>query len=144
MYDLVAYRKSNELCWYTEEKGEHLQLCVAGWRVPLPPPSRIRVVLLDRSEASGQKGAAAAQPEPASISPADKREDISVQLRRQPNGREAVRFDPVGPASQWPIGSLYLPKLLFGAKVPTTIWLTVEWMDLPVAEPVLEAVGAAS
>ena len=147
MYEFVAYRSSNELCWNAEEKGGALQVCVAGWRVPMPPPRRIRVVVdesgehsaVDRTHGDG-KGA-------RDMRPGQKRESIVVRMCRRPHGGDKVRFDPEGPSSDWPTGSLFVPKGMLGRDRAREIWVTVEWMDLPAtAEAVgtaMEAVGAA-
>jgi len=147
MHDFVACRRSNELCWYAEENDGRIQICVAGWRVPLPPPQQIQVIVHKNGEQREEGEPAGARQRPESTPLNRKRENLRVKLCRRPNGGDRLRFDPEGPPSRWPVGSLYLPKALLGDGREKEIWLWIEWMDLPIAEPatarVPRAAGAA-
>jgi hypothetical protein len=107
----------NKLRWSVDVDGVAFQLYIPKAHVPLPWPSRIRVVVSHLDE-----------PRPAALSrETDKERPIVAIVARKRDYTGTVRFAPPGEESEWEIGEPYIPVSLLPDPHVKALRIEVYW-----------------
>lgn len=114
----------NKLRWRADVEGVDFKLYIPKWRVPLPWPRRIIVVI----SALPMETSRATQAEPPNRGAKEPRERAIVAVvDRVREHTETVRFAPRGDPEQWEIGEPYIPYALLPTPSTQSLRLEVRW-----------------
>jgi len=110
----------NKLRWWADVEGVSFKLYIPKWRVPVPWPVRLEVVV----DEEAAMPAAARPPRPGS---AELERPIIATLQRVREHTETVRYRPIGDPESWEIGEPYVPYAILPAPPPERLRLEVRW-----------------
>lgn len=112
----------NKLRWWADVDGVSFKLYIPKWRVPLPWPVRLEVVVDERA---GKAEVAPTQQIRSGSAALE--EPIIATVEKVAEHTETVRYRPVGSPDTWEMGEPYVPYAILSSPVPDRLRVEVRW-----------------
>jgi len=116
----------NKYRWSVMVGKTKFTLYIPKWRVPLPLPRRVRVVIY----LSGDKHPDLSQLKysESANAPELNQSPIVAKVRFNSEHTKTIRYDPIGVPKDLEIGNPYIPQELLPKEPPSELTISVEWL----------------
>lgn len=111
----------NKLRWWADVDGISFKLYIPKWRVPVPWPVRLEVVV------DQQASSTSSVPKAPRAGSSELEHSIIATLEKVQEHTETVRYRPSGDPESWELGEPYVPYTILPTPSPERLRIEVRW-----------------